>query len=90
MQEAFEDFKEKLKTPSLLDFPNFDSPFVVETHASYVALGIVLSQNKDDGKVRPTQFSPGKMNEEESRSYTSETESTAFLLPIKKFLENCH
>ena len=43
MQAAFECLKEKLTTPPVLPFPNFEEPFVVETDASSVSLGAVLA-----------------------------------------------
>lgn len=47
MQEDFGILKEKLTTLPVLVFPDFDSPFVVETDNSSSALRVVLSQNKD-------------------------------------------
>lgn len=40
-------------TPLLVTYLGFDKPFVLETNASFVALGIVLSQKKEDGEIHP-------------------------------------
>ena len=49
MQKAFEELKQKLTSPPVLAFPNFEKSFVVETDASSVAVGAVLAQRKEDG-----------------------------------------
>lgn len=49
MKIAFETLKKSLTSPPVLAFPDFDSPFVIETDASSVAMGAVLVENKEDG-----------------------------------------
>lgn len=48
---AFEKLKSCLTSTPVLGFPNFSSPFIVETDASYDGLGAVLSQQQESGKV---------------------------------------
>ena len=43
-QQAFEKLKLQMTQMSILHLPNFKLPFVVETDASAVAVGVVLSQ----------------------------------------------
>lgn len=85
MQTAFERLKEKLTTPLVLAFSDFDAPFVVETDASSVVLGAVLAQKKDDGKVHPIQYASRTMTETEKRYSTSEREGFAVVFALKKF-----
>ena len=45
--EAFDQLKEKLLSPSILSFPQFDKVFMVDTDASQHGIGAVLSQEGD-------------------------------------------
>ena len=55
-QEAFIHLKECLVEASVLAFPDFHEPFLLETDASALGLGAVLSQvHKELGK-RPVAF----------------------------------
>lgn len=55
MQTAFDELNMKMATRPVLAFPDFDKPFVVESDASSVPLGVVLSQEKEDGKIYSVQ-----------------------------------
>ena len=48
--------KDKIQSASMLVFPNFDKPFLLETDASKEGLGAVLSQKQDDGCIQPIAF----------------------------------
>lgn len=56
MQQATDLLKERFSTSPVLAFPEFYSPFIVETGASSDAVGAVLSQKRKEGKVNPIQF----------------------------------
>ena len=47
-QASFEALKECLIKAPILKFPNFEKEFCIETDASIVGLGAVLSQSQDD------------------------------------------
>lgn len=49
--QCFEKPKSCLTGARVLRFPNFSSPFIVESGASYDGLGAVLSQQQQSGKV---------------------------------------
>ena len=48
-EEAVRILKEKITSASVLVFPDFNKPFLLETDAFKEGLGAVLSQKQDDG-----------------------------------------
>ena len=85
MRVAFDTLKERLTSPPLLAFPDFDAPFVVETDASSVAIGAVLAQKKEDGKVHPIQYASRTMTAAERNYSACEREALAVIFALKKF-----
>ena len=67
--EAFSNLKAALTDSPVLTYPNFHLPFVLETDASGVGLGAVLTQ-KVDGKERPIAFGSRALNKAE-RNYSA-------------------
>jgi hypothetical protein len=55
-QQAFDKLKTKFTTAPILAHARFDQPYVVETDGSDFALGAVLSQIQEDGKLHPIAF----------------------------------
>lgn len=51
-EQAFADLKEKLMSPPVLQYPDFQQPFILHTDASRVGLGAALYQRDDHGKER--------------------------------------
>ena len=85
MRVAFDTLKERLKSPPLLAFADFDVPFVVETDASSVAIGSVLVQKKEDGKVHPIQYASRTMTAPERNYSACEREALAVIIALKNF-----
>ena len=48
-QKAFDDLRHKLTSTSILVYPNFEEPFILDTDASNTGIGAVLSQIGNDG-----------------------------------------
>ena len=67
-QAAFQKLKEAFERAPVLVRPDYDRQFIMETDASLVAMGAVLSQQQDDGSIRPTAFWSGTFNSAE-RNY---------------------
>lgn len=85
MQRAFEDLKNRLCSPPIIAFPDFDTPFIVETDASSVGLGAVLAQKDEKGAVHPIQFASRTLRAAEKNYTVSEKEALAVIFALKKF-----
>jgi transposase InsO family protein len=59
---AFKDLKSKFIQAPILVHPNFEQPFVVETDASDMATGAILSQYGEDGYLHPCAYRSSKMS----------------------------
>ena len=56
MQSAFEMFKRACLEAPVLAFADFNKPFFLETNASKLGLGAVLSQKQTDGHYHPVAY----------------------------------
>ena len=54
--QAFDTLKKAFTTAPILTHPDFLKPFFLETDASDFALGAVLSQSDNDGRLHPVAF----------------------------------
>ena len=83
-QEAFESLKAKLCTTPVLGYPNFKLYFILATDGSKTAIGVVLSQIKDDMK-RLLAYASRQLNIAESAYSVSEIELLALVWATKYF-----
>lgn len=82
-EKAFKDLKVRFTSAPILTLPDPSLPFVVEVDASDVAVGAILSQRRDDGKLHPCAFFSSRLTEAEKNYDVGDRE----LLAIKKALE---
>lgn len=82
--DSFEKCKELLTTAPLLQYPDFDRPFLLTTDASAVALGAVLSQGPV-GSDKPIAYASRTLSDTESRYSTIERELLAIVWAVKHF-----
>lgn len=75
-QQAFKDLKDCLCQGPLLQSPNFDLPFTVQTDALGVGLGAVLLQGEGE-YCRPVQYISRKLFPRETKYSTIEKEALA-------------
>lgn len=80
-ETAFQNLKNALMSPPLLAFPDFNQEFVVQTDASGVALGAVLSQGQGPDE-RPIAFASKKLNEAERHYSATDLELLAVVWAI--------
>lgn len=64
MSTTFQDLEEKLHSPPVLRFPDFEAPFLTEMDASSVGVRVILSQKNGEKMVNPFHFSMRNMNED--------------------------
>src|SRR5882672_193522 len=66
-EQVFQELKEIFQTAPVLAMPDPDKPFFVESDASQFAMGVVLMQRNDQGKLQPCGYisstlSPAEQN----------------------------
>jgi hypothetical protein len=61
-QRGFDDIKQAIAQEPILAHPNPDEPYILETDASGVAMGSILSQRQTDGKLHPVAFMSKSFN----------------------------
>ncbi|XP_049866081.1 uncharacterized protein LOC126366827 [Pectinophora gossypiella] len=83
-QQSFDILKNKLTSAPLLQYPNFNEPFILTTDASNYAVGAVLSQG-DIGKDKPIAYASRTLNKAEGNYSTIEKELLAILFGVKTF-----
>lgn len=82
--DAFNKCKELLTHAPLLQYPDYDKPFILTTDASSVALGAVLSQGLI-GSDKPIAYASRTLSDTESRYSTIERELLAIIWAVKHF-----
>jgi hypothetical protein len=84
-QEAFEALKQAISQRSVLRMADFSKKFILQTDASGVALGAVLSQDSD-GVRQPTAYASRTLSAQERKaSSIYELECLAMLCATEKF-----
>lgn len=83
-QKAFNECKNLLTNPPILQYPNFNKEFVLTTDASLYAIGSVLSQG-EIGKDLPIAYASRTLNKAESNYSTIERELLAIVWAVKHF-----
>jgi hypothetical protein len=84
-QEAFDQIKSRMTEAPILQHPNPDRPFVIETDASNFGVGAVLLQEGDDGTMHPVAFASKKLSDEERNYPAQERELLAILHALRSW-----
>lgn len=82
--EAFEKLKTALVSTPILATPDYTLPFVVQTDASDVGIGAVLTQ-VIDGEERVIAYMSVKLSSAERKYHVTERECLAVLSAVEKF-----
>ena len=83
-QKSFETLRDKLCCEPLLQYPDFNKPFVVTTDASDFTLGAVLSQGPI-GRDLPISYASRTLQSAEVNYSTTEKELLAIVFAVKHF-----
>ena len=84
---AFCKLKELLVTAPVLAYPRFgpEGEFILETDASGIGLGAVLSQKQDDGLVHPIAYASRSLDPHEKNYGISELETLGLVWAVRYF-----
>ena len=83
--KAFNDLKSRLTKAPVLAYPQFGREFLLETDASGVGLGAVLSQTQDGKTIRPITFASRTLQPHERNYGISELEALGVAWAVKYF-----
>ena len=84
-QKAFERLKQLMTEAPLLAFPDFRQSFLLQTDASGLGLGAVLSQKQEDGTIRPLAFASRTLQTHERNCGVTELEALGVVWAVKHF-----
>ena len=86
-EESFQKLKEALTTPPVLAYPRFgpDCYFILETDASTVGLGAVVSQAQPDGDIHPITYASRSVDKHEKNYGISELETLGLVWAVRYF-----
>ena len=82
---AFEELRRRLTTSPMLAYPDFERPFILDTDASDVGIGTVLSQIDDQGAERVIAYGSRVLSKPERRYCVTRRELLAVVIFTKHF-----
>ena len=84
---AFRKLKEALTSAPVLIHPKFgpEHEFVLETDASYIGLGAVLSQPQEDGRNYPVAYASRSLDQHKRKYAVTELEMLAIMWAVRYF-----
>ncbi|XP_065908993.1 uncharacterized protein [Dysidea avara] len=82
---AFESLRVKLSSSPLLAYPDFTKDFTLETDASKLGLGAILSQYQDDLKLHPVAYASRSISNAEANYAITDLETLAVVWAVTHF-----
>ena len=82
---AFEEIAGCIQNSFVLQHPDFNKRFYVQTDASSIAMGAALLQKNDAGLLVPVEFASKQFSDIESRWYVGEQEAYAVIWALEKW-----
>ena len=84
-QQAFDLLKEHLMRAPILQYPDFEKPFILYTDASGTGLGAVLSQKDEKNRERVIAYASRSLNKAERNYGITDQECLAIVWAVKHF-----
>ncbi len=84
-QQAFAMLKDLLTSAPVLTYPRVEDPFILETDASILGLGAILSQCQEDGQTHPVAYASRSLNQAERNYGITELETLAVVWAATHF-----
>ena len=84
-QKSFSTLKKCLTSAPVLAYPTLDKAFIVETDASILGLGAVLSQTQPDGLCHPVAYASRSLTAAERNYGVTELETLAVVWALSHF-----
>lgn len=84
-QKSFDNLLKAFKENVVLEHPNYDKTFFVDTDASDVGVGAVLTQFDEQGRERPIHFASRKLTPGERKWAVREKEALAIVFGLLTF-----
>ena len=84
-QTAFDELRRCLTSTPVLAYPNFDRPFILDTDASDVGIGAVLSQVDEDGQERVIAYGSRSLTKTERRYCVTRRELLAVVVFTRQY-----
>ena len=82
---AFDYLKTCLTTAPILSYPDFDKSFVLETDASILGLGAILSQMQEDEKLHPVAYASHSVSKSEKNYPITDLEMLTVVWGVTHF-----
>ena len=82
---AFLTLRHALCEPPILGYPDYNRPFIVSTDASSHAIGAVLEQKDEDGRLHPVSFVSRTLSQPEQNYSVTDKEAVVVIFALKKF-----
>ena len=84
-QTAFEEIRRRLVTAPILAFPDYERAFILDTDASDIGIGAVLSQVQEDGSERVIAYVSRVLTKPEQRYCVTRRELLAVVTFVQHF-----
>ena len=84
-QAAFEELRHHLVTAPTLTYPDYQQPFILDTDASDVGIGAILSQSQKDGSERVIAYASRTLSRPKRRYCVTRKELLAVVMFVQHF-----